>query len=174
MKLENQPDYKKQLFSTKSLAIMALFIALSFVGAFIKIPSPVGSIGLDSFPGFFAAIAYGPLIGGIVIAIGHFISAAVVGFAPIGIPMHLLISLGMIVCGAAFWFLGHKKGLLGLIIASVVAIVLNSFGVGLLLLPLGGWGMYLAVMPMLVVASAINVILAALAYFALKDSKLLN
>ena len=45
--------------SVKRVAYMAVFIALSAVGAMIKIPSPVGTIGLDSAPGYFCGLAFG-------------------------------------------------------------------------------------------------------------------
>lgn len=69
-------------------------IALAGVGALIKIPSPIGTIGLDSAPGYFSALAFQPVTeGSIVAAIGHLLSAGVVGF-PLGIPLHLSVRRG--------------------------------------------------------------------------------
>ncbi|MGI6424678.1 MAG: hypothetical protein ACOX2A_05490 [Tepidanaerobacteraceae bacterium] len=44
---------------TNTFALMGMFIALSIVGAFIKIPSPTGTVALDSAPGYTAALLLG-------------------------------------------------------------------------------------------------------------------
>ncbi|MEA4812318.1 MAG: ECF transporter S component [Anaerolineaceae bacterium] len=173
MKLEDkQGDYKKGKWSTKQIAVMAIFIALSAVGAFIKIPSPIGSIGLDSAPGFFAAVAFGPIIGGIVIAVGHIISAAVVGF-PLTIPIHIAIAIGMALVAFVFYLLG-RKGIIGLVAGVVICALLNSFALGLLLIPIGGKALYLTMIVPLLAAAAVNLVIAAVAYLALKNSTLLK
>lgn len=159
-------------FSARKLAIMAIFIALSAVGSLIKIPSPIGSVALDSAPGFFSAIAFGPWVGFIVIAVGHLLTSALVGF-PLTLPVHLAIAAGMGVCAVVFRLLG-RRNLLWLVIAVVVTTVLNSFGLGLIVLPIGGWGMYLAAVPSLLVGAAVNLVIAAVAYYAVRNSKLLN
>ena len=173
MKLEDKKaDYKKGKWTTKQSAIMAIFIALSVVGAFIKIPSPIGSIGLDSAPGYFSAVAFGPLIGGIVIAIGHLISGAVVGF-PLTIPIHIGIAVGMALIAWVFYILG-RKGIIGLIAGVIVCSLLNSFALGVLLLPIGGKALYVSMIVPLLVASAVNLVIAAIAYYALRNSTLLK
>jgi len=58
--------------------------------------------------------------------------------------------------------------------AVVVGSLLNSFGVGLMTLFLGGWGLYFAVLPSLLVGAAVNTIVAAIAFYAVRNSKLLN
>ncbi|MEO5745070.1 MAG: ECF transporter S component [Terracoccus sp.] len=159
-------------FSVRKLAIMAVFIALSAVGSLVKIPSPLGTVGLDSAPGFFAALAFGGWVGFIVIAIGHLLGSAIVGF-PLTLPVHLAIAFGMGLCALAFRWLG-KRGLVGLAIAVAVTALLNSFGLGLIVLPIGGWGMYLASVPSLLIGAVVNLVLAAAAYWAVRDSKLLH
>lgn len=165
------PDQTQAPFSVRKLAIMAVFIALSAVGALIKIPSPIGSIGLDSAPGYFVAIAFGGWMGAIVIAIGHLLSAAIVGF-PLSLPIHLGVAIGMAICAVVFRVIG-KRGTVALIIAGIVAALLNAFAVGLLVLPIGGAGMYAAVTPSLLVASAVNIAIAVIAYLSVRNSKLL-
>lgn len=168
------PDQvKKSPVSARQLANMAIFIALSAVGSLIKIPSPLGSIGLDSAPGFFSALAFGGWTGFIVIAVGHLLAAAIVGF-PLTLPMHLVIALGMGVCAIVFRWLGRRGGPVWLIVAVVVAAILNSFGLGLMVLPIGGWGMYAATVPSLLVAAVMNLVIAAIAYYAVRNSRLLN
>lgn len=158
--------------SARNLAIMAIFIALSAVGSLIKIPSPLGSIGLDSAPGFFAAIGFGPWVGFIVIAVGHLLSSAIVGF-PLTLPLHIAIAIGMGLCALVFRWLG-RKGPIWLVVSVVVTSLLNSFGLGLIVLPIGGWGMYIASVPSLLVAAVVNLVIAAVAYYAVRNSKLLN
>lgn len=167
------PDLKKSRWTVKRIAIMAIFIALSAVGAMIKIPSPIGSIGLDSCPGYFCALAFGGVEGAIIIAIGHLISAAVVGF-PLSIPIHLAVAVCMAVIAVIFRLFARHMGKVGIVVAVIAAALLNSFGVGLLLLPLGGWALYLANIISLLVASAVNAIIAAVAYMSVRNSKLLS
>ena len=167
---------KNSLISARSIAIMAIFIALSAAASFIKIPSPTGTVALDAAPGFFAAIAFGPVIGFIVIAVGHILTSAMVGF-PFTLPIHLVIAAGMGICALAYWYFARKigkKSLVWLIVGAVVAALLNAFGVSLVVLPMGGWGMYMAVWPSLLVAGSINVVIAGIAFFAVRNSKLLD
>lgn len=159
-------------FSVRKLAIMAIFIAISAVGSLIKIPSPLGSVALDSAPGFFAGIAFGGWVGFIVIAVGHLLSSAIVGF-PLTLPIHAGIALGMGVCALVFRWIG-RQGKAMLVLAVVVTSLLNSFGLGLIVLPIGGWGMYLAAAPSLLIGAVVNLVIAAIAYYAVRNSKLLD
>jgi len=170
---DRSPDQAtKSPVSARKLAIMAIFIALSAVGSFIKIPSPLGSIGLDSAPGFFAAIGFGGWVGFIVIAVGHLLSSAIVGF-PLTLPIHIVVALAMGGCALAFRWLG-RKGQIWLVVSVVVTSILNSFVLGLVVVPIGGWGMYAAATPSLLVAAVVNLVIAAVAYYAVRNSKLLN
>lgn len=161
---------KNSLTNPKRIAVMAIFLALSAVGAMIKIPSPVGTIGLDSAPGYFVAIAFGPLEGAIVIALGHMLTSAVVGF-PLTIPLHLAIAV-LMALWAMIYHMVNKK--IGLIAAMIAAIILNGVLSSFIMYPLGGLAAVLGVMPFLIVGSAINVILSGLAYKALRNSSLLK
>ncbi len=170
---DHAPDQaKKSPVSARQLAIMAIFIALSAVGSLIKIPSPLGSIGLDSAPGFFSAVAFGGVTGFVVIAIGHLLSSAIVGF-PLTLPIHLVIALAMGLCALVFRWLG-RKSLVWLVVAVVVTSLLNSVVLGLIVVPIGGWAMYAASVPSLLVAAVVNLVIAAVAYYAVRNSKLLN
>ena len=177
--MSENPDLKKSYWTVKRIAILIIFIALSAVGSLIKIPSPVGSIGLDSCPGLFCALAFGYPVGAIVIAVGHMLTSAIVGF-PMSLPVHIVLAIGMGILAVVFRFIHQKmknvdkNGLVGLIIAIIVVTLLNSFALGLIALPLGGWGMYFAIIPSLLVASAVNTIIAGIAYFSLRNSRLLN
>jgi len=164
-----QQELQLSAWNVKRLSIMAIFIALSAVGALIKIPSPVGTIGMDSAPGFFSALAFGGLTGVIVIAFGHLLTAAVVGF-PLTIPVHLYVALQMALWAVAYRWVNEK---LGLIPAVIVGIVLNGVVSAFAMLPMMGMGGVLALLPFLVVGATLNVIISAVAYKAIKGSRLI-
>ena len=162
-------DLKISAWNVKRMSIMAIFIALSAVGALIKIPSPVGTIGMDSAPGFFSAIAFGGLEGAIVIAFGHLVTSAVIGF-PMTIPVHLYIAFQMALWALAYRWVNKK---LGLIPAVIVGIILNGVVSSFAMLPMMGLGGVLGLMPFLIVGAALNVIISAIAYKAIKGSRLI-
>ncbi|KUO77911.1 MAG: alpha-ribazole transporter [Desulfosporosinus sp. BRH_c37] len=164
-----QQDLKLSAWNVKRLSIMAIFIALSAVGALIKIPSPVGTIGMDSAPGFFTALAFGGVMGAIVIAFGHLLTAAVIGF-PMTIPIHLYIALQMALWAVAYRWVNEK---LGLIPAVIVGIILNGVVSSLAMFPIIGMGGVMGLMPFLIVGAALNVIISAVAYKAIKGSRLI-
>lgn len=153
----------------RRIAIMAVFIALSAVGALIKIPSPIGTVALDSAPGFFSALAFGGVEGSIVIGIGHLLTSAVVGF-PLGIPMHLVIALEMAIFAVTYRFINTK---IGLIPAVIVVSILNGVVGAFTVFPVGGMGAVLGLLPFLLLGSIINIVVSALAYKALKGSRLI-
>ncbi|NLM53151.1 MAG: ECF transporter S component [Firmicutes bacterium] len=152
--------------SAKKLIRLALLIALCGVGGFIKIPSPTGTVALDSLPGFLAAALFGGWGGALVGFLGHLFSAATVGF-PLGLPVHLYVGVQMAVYVSLFGYL-FRKGYK--ILAVIAAIAANGVIAPLLLVPLYGSGFFLAMLPSLTVGSAVNIILAAL----LAQSKVLQ
>ncbi len=162
------PAIGKNFWNVKRLSLMAVFIALSAVGSLIKIPSPVGTIGLDSAPGYFSALALGGVEGAIVIAIGHLLTAAVVGF-PLSIPISIFIALQMALWAIIYRFIFQKYGRLYSLLS---AIFLNGVVSSFTLVPVGGFAMVWGVMPFLIVASAINILIAMLTYQAMSNSKL--
>jgi hypothetical protein len=151
---------KKVFWTPRRIARMAIFIALSAVGALIKIPSPTGTVAMDSVPGYFSVLAWGYVEGAIVISLGHIFTAATVGF-PLGIPMHLLIAISMIVWAAMLRWFTFK-------IHPIAGILAGTFGNGVLGaaldIPIGGMGLFYALLPFLVVASFIDITIAAIAY----------
>ncbi|MFZ7132742.1 MAG: ECF transporter S component [Eubacteriales bacterium] len=156
--------------STKMLVYCALLIALSFVGAQIKITA---SIALDALPAFFGALLLGPVAGAFVGALGHILTAATSGFL-FTVPVHLIIALCM--AGICFIF-GYLKNRIHIIINSVIAILLN----GVVLLFISAVAMqwlgiipvimetFLALVGPLTLGAAINVIIGALLYRLVKD-----
>lgn len=143
--------------STKKLVRLAFFIALCGVGGFIKVPSPTGTVALDSLPGFLAAALFGGWGGAVVGLLGHLFTAATAGF-PFGLPIHFYVGVQMAVYVSVFGFLYRK----GYKLPSVlVAILLNGVVAPLLLVPIYGAGFFAMVLPSLTVGSAINIVLAA-------------
>ena len=163
------PDLKKDVLSVKRAAYIAIFIALSAVGAMIKIPSPVGTVGLDSAPGYFCAFAFGAVEGAAVVFVGHLLTASVVGF-PLGLPLHLFIGLQM-----AFWailvrFIQQKIGIWP---AVVTGVILNGVVSAFSMVFVGGMGAVIGIMPFLIAGSLFNILVAAIAYRGLKKSKMI-
>lgn len=172
-KLEDRPhDQGTYGLSARKLAIMAVFIALSAVGALIKIPSPVGTVALDAAPGFFIAIGFGGWMGAVVAAIGHLLTAGITGF-PLTLPVHLAIAAGMAACAWIFGWFG-RKGTAGLVIGFVLAVIVNCPVLALIMVPIGGWPLYLASLPSLAIGSVVNLAIAAIAYLSLRNTRLLS
>lgn len=156
--------------TTLKLVYISLLIAISFIGSLIKIQ---GTIALDSMPGFFAALFLGPVAGALVGSIGHLLTAFTSGF-PLTIPIHVIISLQMAVFVYIFGWLYEKTNL---VLASIVAIILNGIVAVAMLapitiwlgFPLSGKAFILAMAVPLTIASAVNVILAGLVYKIIKS-----
>lgn len=91
----------------KTMTVTALFAALCAVGGFIKIPSGVGSLALDTVPALLAASFLPPVFVGFASMAGHLASAMYAGF-PLG-PFHLLIAIEMLIILYVFARL-HKAG----------------------------------------------------------------
>jgi len=163
------PDLKQDVLKVKRAAYIAIFIALSAVGAMIKIPSPVGTIGLDSAPGFFCALSFGYIEGAAVIFIGHLLTAGFVGF-PIGLPLHLFIGLQLALWAIVVRFIKQKLGLWSAVLCGVI---LNGVVSSFTMFFVGGMGAVIGIMPFLIAGSLFNILIAAIAYKGLKKSNLI-
>ena len=145
---ENVNNIRKKdtFFTPKRISRMAILIALSGVGAFVKIPSPGGDLGIDSAPGYFAGMVKkwdwkeAQIIG----MFARLLAAWVVGF-PFGLPVQIVWGL----------FLGGSMGVVarvprlkwGLIPGAIAGTLWNGVVFPLLVLPAsvllvsgGGWG----------------------------------
>jgi uncharacterized membrane protein len=139
----------------RKISLLALFIALSVIGASIKIPSFVGSIALDSFPALLAGVLLGKKEGAIVAGFGHLVSALIAGF-PLG-PMHLVIAAEMAVlvwCFGIIYQTGKK------LIAGLFFILTNSFLAPMPFIFMLGIGFYVSILPSLLVGATFNTIIA--------------
>lgn len=154
--------------AARRLTRLALFIALSAVGAMLKLPGPTGTVALDSLPGYLGALAFGVGDGMLIAALGHLLSAASVGF-PLSIPVHLFIAFQMAVFAAAFGWAGTRHLVGGIVLATV----LNGVAAPALFVPFPGFGpaFFTAMVVPLLVGSAANVVLAAVVYRALFRKK---
>jgi len=159
-------------FNAIRLARIAIFTAMSVIGAFIKIPCPIGTIALDSCPGYFSALAFGYFEGALVAGLGHIITSANVGF-PLG-PLHILIALFMMVVVVLFRLVYHcfpaSSCSLRLVVGVVMSATLNGFG-ALIFSPVIEWSLALTITPSLILASYINATLAALVFKYIRRSE---
>jgi riboflavin transporter FmnP len=149
---------------SRMLILLALFSALSAVGAAIKIPAIVGSVAFDVFPALLAAALLGGGAGAIVGALGHLLSALIAGF-PLG-PMHGLIAIEMAVLVYIFGVLYKKNKK---VIASILFILANAFAAPLPFIFLMNIAFYVAILPSLLIGSLINTVIAFVAIPRLKS-----
>ncbi|WP_071396450.1 ECF transporter S component [Bacillus tuaregi] len=141
----------------KRISLISLFIALSVVGASIKIPAVVSSVALDMVPALIAGALIGSLPGAFVALFGHLVSA-LIGGMPLG-PFHFLIAVEMALLAWLFTEIYRKgKGIL----ASILFVIGNTFLSPLPFLFIMGTGFYIGMIPSLLIGSLLNTILALL------------
>ena len=166
----------KTAINTKTLVIVALFVALSFVGAQIRI---FGTIAFDSLAGFLAALLLGPVYGAAIGFLGHLFTAMTAGF-PLSVPLHLVIAgtmaLAMYGFGITYRIASKTCSQApALTIAGVAGIILNgpvslAFSIGALWLMAGreaALGL-LALLPILTLAALANIALSIMIFKSLE------
>ncbi len=159
--------------STTSFVMrVALFSAASAVLGFVKLPSTVGSIALDSLPGYFVAAYFGPLTGGTVGALGHLASAMSAGF-PLGFG-HLYVALQMFAWCALFGALIRLVDRpWALYVAGVAAIFCNAIITPYLLAIFPIWRPLLKpLIGFLLFAATVNVVAAVLLFRVLSKTRM--
>lgn len=159
----------------RTLVLMGLFIAMSFVGAMIKITG--FSIAFDALPAFFAAVFLGPVYGGVVGLIGHLFTSGMAGFY-LSLPIHMTIAVMMFVSCTVFGMVYRiNKKKVTKVLAVIAGIIMNgpiSLGVTAFVLSFSAgreaaMGMFGAMLVPLLIGASVNVILAALIYEMAKD-----
>ncbi len=150
--------------NTKIMVILAMLVALSAIGAYLPIPSPVGTVALDSAPGFYASLVFGGTYGGLVLLLGHLISALKMGF-PLGF-IHVFIGVLMGVCGYIYYYLFRKTNL---IVSSIIAIIFNGVVLNAILIPLLGIGFFLSMLTPLLFGSFLNILVAGILFKVLGE-----
>ena len=162
-------------FNTKTLVIMALLIALSFVGSYLRI---FGTIAFDSLPGFLAALLLGPIHGAAIGFLGHIFTALNSGF-PLSVPLHLVIAATMAITmfgyGLTYKILKTRYSeTAAFIISGIVGTILNApfslaCSIGVLWIMAGrevALGL-LVMLPALLLASVANIVLSIILFKAL-------
>ena len=149
---------------TKLLTSIALLVALSAVAAYVPLPSPTGTVALDSAPGYFAVLAFGGGSGAVVLGLGHIFSSLKSGF-PLG-ALHILIAFLMAGCGLVYNWFYHRFNLIS---ASIVGILLNGIGLTAVLIPILGTGFFAAMTLPLLTGSIVNIVVAGILYKLLKN-----
>ncbi|MCW4018257.1 MAG: ECF transporter S component [Candidatus Bathyarchaeota archaeon] len=149
------------------VARISIFTALCAAGAFLKIPSPVGSLALDSAAGFFVALYFGAAEGALVCGLGHLATAVVSGF-PLGY-LHLPIALGMALAGAAVGLINKTHRTWGFPPALAAGVAINT-GSTFFVVPDPNYGLALALafLSFVFAAAVLNVFIAGLAYVGIR------
>lgn len=142
---------------TKKMTRLAVLIALSVIGAFIKIPSAVGSLAFDAVPGFYAALAINPATGAVVAGLGHAATAVVSGM-PLGVPVHALVATGMMLAAYFAGVVAKHHNIAG----CVVGIMINGIVLPAMFVVMPGFGVpfFLANSPPILMAATMNVLVA--------------
>lgn len=164
--------------STKTLAIMSLFIALSFSGSYLRV---FGTIAFDSLFGFLAALLFGPVHGAAVGFLGHMFTALNSGFA-LSFPLHIAIAISMAIT-MYIYGLTYKLTIkrfsqtTTFIITSIVGILLNapvslalSMGVLWAIAGIQAALGLLALMPAITLASAANIVISITLFKSLEGA----
>lgn len=149
----------------RKIVLVALFCALAYAGANLKI---AGSIAFDSAPAFLCAMLMGGLPGAAAGALGHLFSALLSGF-PMTLPLHIVIAAEMGLICLLTGALVRKSGW-PVWLGGTVALVLNAVVAPAILIVWPGFGLPVALtlfLPLLL-ASAANVVLAVCMAYLLK------
>lgn len=150
---------------TKQMVTMAALIAMSYIGAQIKIQ---GSIAFDALPAFLAAIILSPVAGAIVGIFGHLVSALTSGF-PMTLPVHLMIAAMMgVTCFAFGWVKSLSTSKLNTVLAVVVGFLLNgpvslwitAYFMQIIGAEFAGMALFMVMIVPLSIAAFLNIIIA--------------
>lgn len=159
----------------KKLALCGMFIALSFIGANIKV---FGTIAFDSLPAFLAAMMLGPVYGAVIGAAGHILTSMLSGF-PFGFLVHVVIAVAMGITMVLFYgtynyiFRKNLPFFTCAVAAGVVGVVFNGAVTVFALMPLlnsvlGREAVIALIMPLSIVSAA-NITAAFAIYKVIKN-----
>lgn len=140
---------------TRNLTLAAFFIALCGIGAILKVPGPISSVALDLAPALISTLFLGPVWGGVIAAFGHLISSFTGGL-PLG-PFHWIVALEMLLIVWSFGVL-MKRGwrVVGFVFVTFATGIVAPFPLYFLVSP----ALYFTLVPMLMIATAINCVVA--------------
>lgn len=156
---------------TRRMTLTGIMSALSVVLSFVQIPG-VPTTSFDSLPGYFIAIFVSPVLGGLIALIGHLVSASINGFF-LGVPSHLIIAVSMFISAYVFGLIFKKENKLLIGISVIIATLLNTFLAmpALVLVTAATYGFLATLIIPILIASILNIVLATIIFFALKDFK---
>lgn len=158
----------KSKFNLKKIVLLGLLIAISAIGANIKI---LNSIAFDSMPAYLTAILIGPISAAIVAVFGHLLTALTSGF-PLSLPVHIIVSFTMAITMLATSFVFKLFRKSSYLMAASISILVGTLCNGpiscLVLLPLLGKVVFV-LMPILSGVSALNVIIAHIVYYFIPE-----
>lgn len=142
---------------SKKMALISLLVAMTAIGAALKIPAIIGSVALDAFPALLAAALLGSPAGAIVGGMGHLLSA-LLGGMPLG-PLHFVVAVEMAFLAFVFslFYRNRKRWKAG-----ILFILGNTFAAPLPFLFLMGKAFYLSIVPSLFIGSILNTTIALL------------
>lgn len=170
----------KGFFTPIRISRMAILIALSVVGAFIKIPTPIGSPALDSVPAYFATMMkkWDWKEAATIAVLARLLAAATEGF-PLGLPVQVALGLGNASWVAVVVRIARLRfGYIAAIVATEVwAVVLSLCTPAMLMFALGvdyatAFTLGLASLPALLVAAGIAAVIGAAAARAVQNTPL--
>ncbi|WP_395639164.1 hypothetical protein [Pseudolysinimonas sp.] len=170
----------KGFFTPIRISRMAVLIALSVVGAFVKIPTPLGSPALDSVPAYFATMMkkWDWKEAAVISVLARLLAAATEGF-PLGLPVQVALGLGNASWVAVVVRLARLRfGYIAAIIATEVwAVVIVLASPAMLMFALGvpyeaAFALALAGLPALMIAAGIAVVIGAAAARAVQNTPL--
>lgn len=162
--------------NTKQLVLCALFIALSFIGAQLKV---FGTIAFDSLPAFLGTLALGPAAGALIGFLGHLLTALTSGF-PYGIVIHLIIAVFMAITMVVFFIMNafmERRGahwIFCVTVSSLLAAAINGPLQLVFLVPLLGSEVCAALAAPLFTVALVNCALGSLVYEALLRAKVIS
>lgn len=151
----------------KKMILIALFIAISYIGALIKLPGSMSTIALDSFAGYLGGLILGSVYGAFIAMFAHLVVSMTAGF-PLSLVVHIIISLMMFISVFAYSKLSKKYSIF---IGSIVGIILNGviMPLALMIFPFMDRGFLISLIPILTIASVTNIILSNVLYASLKN-----
>jgi len=150
----------------QKLTIVALLVAMCFIGANIKL---MGSIAFDAAPALIGTLLLGPIYGMTLGFFGHMVSSLIAGF-PLSLPVHIIVAIMMAITMFAYsltrkWMQERAKYPTAIIFSSIVAFLLNGPLSLLALYPLLGNMVYALFVP-LAIASVCNIFVAEVLFAA--------
>ena len=147
------------------VARIAAFSTLSVIGIIHPSSSKycIPTVALDSAPGFFVALYFGPFDGFCVTGLGH-VATALVNGLPLGI-LHAPIALGLAVAGGVVGFVNRRWHFLPAVAAGVA---INTGCVVVVAIPVYGLGGTIVLLQPYFSTSCINGTLGTLVYLAVR------